>query len=97
MFWPFWAGRRRRARVAEVAGLPDFRTRNVFPLVGFSVVVWPVIAPSLTDQKSALPSQPARSLPLKIGWNPASAAAAASGARGRAVRRRRDVLVGAGP
>ena len=39
------------------------------PFVGFSFVVWPKMAPSLTDQNSDFPAQPERSLPLKSDWN----------------------------
>ena len=44
-------------------------------MVGFSGVVVPTIAPSLTVQKS-FPSQPSSEVPLKIGVKPASASAA---------------------
>src|SRR5688572_2138941 len=53
---------------------------NVFPLVGLSAVVVPVRAPSCTDQKSGLPSQPSRVLPSKIGVKPSSLESSAAGA-----------------
>src|SRR5437879_3063901 len=52
--------------------------RKVLPLVGLSLVVSPTIAPSLADQSLGLPSQSVRSLPLKIGLKPSSAAWAAA-------------------
>src|SRR5579872_2642488 len=56
--------------------IPFVQIKKVFSLAGFSFVVWPVMAPSLTDHKSGLPSQPVRSLPLKIFLNPRSDSAA---------------------
>src|SRR6185369_17094538 len=52
-----------------------FQMRKVLPEIGFSAVVRPTMAPSRTDQSCVLPSHPVRSLPLKIGLNPASSAA----------------------
>ena len=46
-----------------------FRYFGMLPFVGLSFVVWPKIAPSLTDQNSVFPAQPERSLPLKSDWN----------------------------
>jgi hypothetical protein len=51
---------------------------NVLPLVGLSLVVVPVMAPSSTDQKSGLPSQPSRLLPSKIEVKPSSFASSAA-------------------
>src|SRR5690349_16095972 len=65
---------------------PLVQIRNVLPLAGFSGVVWPVIAPSLTDQSRGSPDQPVRSVPLKsfvtlatnlsvVGFSPSAATA----------------------
>src|ERR1019366_10210376 len=61
-------------RSSKSLGVPLVQTRNVFPLAGLSAVVWPVMAPSLTDHNFGLPSQPVRSLPLKMLRKPCSAA-----------------------
>src|SRR6056297_935337 len=53
---------------------PLRQIRKVFPLVGLSGVVRPVIAPSSTLQNAGLPSQPSRVLPSKIETNPSSSA-----------------------
>ena len=37
-------------RSSKSPTVPLVQIRNVFPLAGFSAVVWPVMAPSLTDQ-----------------------------------------------
>src|SRR5687767_12346100 len=57
---------------------PLRQMRNVFPFVGLSSVVWPVMAPSWTVQNSGLPSQPSSVLPSKIDSNPGSSSAAAA-------------------
>src|ERR1035437_657407 len=66
-------------RSSKSLGVPLVQIRNVFPLAGFSAVVWPVMAPSLTDHSLGLPSQPVRSLPLKILRKPCSAAGTNTG------------------
>src|ERR1035438_3981326 len=43
-------------RNSKSPGVPLVQIRNVLPLAGFSAVVWPVMAPSLTDHNSGLPS-----------------------------------------
>src|SRR5205085_7015643 len=63
-------------RSSKSPTVPPVQIRKVLPLAGFSVVVWPVIAPSLTDHSLGLPSQPLRSLPLKMLLNPVSSCAA---------------------
>ena len=60
---------------SKSSSVPCRQMRKVLPLVGFSGVVVPTIAPSLTVQKS-FPSQPSSEVPLKIGVKPASASAA---------------------
>src|SRR5438046_2666248 len=60
--------------------VPLVQIRKVFPLIGSSAVVCPVIAPSLTDQSFGFPSQPVRSRPLKIFWKPDSLGCACSAA-----------------
>src|SRR5437660_7284390 len=55
---------------------PPRQMQKVLPDVGFSLVVWPVIAPSSTLQNLGLPSQPSRLLPSKIDLKPASSSAA---------------------
>src|ERR1039458_1117723 len=65
-------------RSSKSLGVPFVQIRNVFPLAGFSAVVWPVMAPSLTDHSFGLPSQPVRSLPLKILAKPGSAGRSSS-------------------
>src|SRR5436189_4469319 len=64
------------SRNSKSPALPLVQIRNVLCGAGLSGVVWPVIAPSLTDQNRASPFQPVRSLPLKIGLKPFSASAA---------------------
>ena len=59
-------------RSSKSLTVPLVQTRNVLPLAGFSAVVWPVMAPSLTDHSLGLPSQPVRSLPLKMRMKPFS-------------------------
>src|SRR5688500_8170724 len=74
---------------------------NVFPLVGLSAVVWPVIAASLTLQNSGLPSQPSSDLPSKIGSKPSSSAAraqaASSSGSASANKERTGTLMGEAP
>src|SRR3954470_14513143 len=65
-------------RSSKSATVPLVHIRKVFPLVGFSAVVWPVIVPSLTDQSLGLPSQPLRSVPLNRLLNPGSVAPCAA-------------------
>ena len=49
---------RKEQRSSKSAEVPLVQIRNVFPLAGFSAVVWPVMAPSLTDQSlGCLPSR----------------------------------------
>src|ERR1051326_4016625 len=60
-------------RSSKSPTVPLVQMRNVFPLAGFSTVVWPVMAPSLTDQSLGLPSQPERFLPLNRLRKPFSA------------------------
>src|ERR1035441_6185360 len=60
-------------RSSKSPGCPLVQTRNVFSFAGFFGVVCPRIAPSLTDQRSLEPSQPAKSLPLNMLVNPSSA------------------------
>src|SRR5438552_320228 len=61
--------------------VPLVQIRNVLPLAGFSGVVWPVIAPSLTDHNRGSPIQPVRSLPLKMLLKSFSAERSSSKAR----------------
>src|SRR6185503_19273099 len=63
-------------RSSKFSTVPLVQIRKVLPLSVCSSVVAPVIAPSLTDQSFGLPSQPARSLPLKICLKPLSVSAA---------------------
>src|SRR6266436_5939513 len=51
---------------------PFLAMRKLFPFAGFSVVVWPVIVPSSTDQWLRRPAQPVRSLPLNRLLKPGS-------------------------
>src|SRR6266478_278540 len=51
---------------------PFLAMRKLFPFAGFSVVVWPVIVPSSTDQWLGRPAQPVRSLPLNRLLKPGS-------------------------
>jgi len=51
---------------------PPRQMQKVFPCAGFSLVVRPRMAPSLTDQSRESPSQPVRSLPLKMRTKPGS-------------------------
>src|SRR3954468_9925908 len=67
-------------RSSKSPTVPLVQIRKVLPLAGFSGVVWPVIAPSLTNQSLGWPSQPERFLPLKILSKPASVSAAVRGA-----------------
>ena len=71
------------ARSTKSSTGPCRQIKNVLPLVGFSLVVRPVIAPSSTLQNFGLPSQPSRLVPLKIGLKPDSSSAAAGQGRGR--------------
>src|SRR6266436_280982 len=59
-------------RSSKSPTVPLVQIRNVLLLRGFSLLVWPTIAPSLTDQRAGLPSQPVRSLPLKREVKPSS-------------------------
>src|SRR5437899_166217 len=63
-------------RSSKSPTVPLVQIRNVFPFAGCCAVVWPVITPSFTDQSCASPTQPVRSLALKIGVKPFSASAA---------------------
>src|SRR6266496_774989 len=73
---------------------PLVQIRNVFPFAGCCSVVWPVIAPSFTDQSCVSPFQPVRSLPLKIGLKPFSASAAETtvACASKAAQARTDIL-----
>src|ERR1700733_7670751 len=51
-------------------GLPLFQTRKV--CLDLSFVSWPLMTPSLTVQYSSSPSQPVRSLPLKMVMKPSA-------------------------
>src|SRR5438874_8891292 len=62
---------------------PARQMQKVLPDVGFSLVVWPVIAPFSTLQNLGFPSQPSRLLPSKIGLKPASSSAARAEDRDR--------------
>src|SRR5262245_39115742 len=55
---------------------PLVQIRKVLPFSGLSAVVWPWIAPSLTDHNFGLPSQPLRLAPSKRLTKPASSSAA---------------------
>src|SRR5436305_15330962 len=56
--------------IMKSSTVPSRQIKNVFVLIVFSGVVCPTIAPSCTDQSRGSPSQPFRSLPLKIGLKP---------------------------
>src|SRR5579872_7158619 len=58
-------------------GLAPFQTRNV--CLDLSLVSWPLMTPSLTDQYSSRPSQPVRSLPLKMVMKPSLSVLVAGG------------------
>src|SRR5439155_11077584 len=61
-------------RSSKSLTVPLVHIRKVFPLAGFSAVVWPVIAPSCTDHSLGLPSQPDKSMPLNSLIKPLSPA-----------------------
>ena len=58
---------------SKSAGFPPSQIMNVLPRVGFSRVVWPVMAPSWTLQNFGSPFQCLSDLPSKMDLNPASA------------------------
>src|SRR3954454_20220485 len=66
---------RKVRRSSKSPSSPPFHTRKVFPLVGFSVVVWPRTTPSLNDQRRVSPSQASGSL-VEGGCMPAGAGGA---------------------
>ena len=57
---------RNEVRNSKSDGAPLVQIRIVLLLAGCSAVVWPTIAPSLTDHSRGLPSQPVRSVPLNM-------------------------------
>src|SRR5215212_4876147 len=59
---------RKERRSSKSPTVPPRQMRKVFPLAAFSLVVWPRMTPSWADQSLVSPSQPLRSLPLKIGF-----------------------------
>src|SRR5215467_6327492 len=61
-------------RSSKSPTVPLVQIKNVLPLMGASAVVRPRMAPSITDHSLGLPSHPERSLSLKIGLKPLSAA-----------------------
>src|SRR5437868_1780616 len=64
-------------RSSKSPTVPPRQMRNVFPLVGCSAVVLPVIEPpSSTLQNSGFPSQPCSVLPLKSQTKPSDASSA---------------------
>src|SRR3954471_6036398 len=63
-------------RNSKSPGSPLVQMRKVLIFSGSSAVVLPIMAPSWTDHSFGFPIQPARSLPLNIGWKPASESAA---------------------
>src|SRR5689334_12867867 len=81
-------------RSSKSLGWPLVQIRKVLFLMGFCSLVWPTIAPSFTDQRAGLPSQPVRFLPLKMEVKPSSVAASdrwVSKARVQAVSKASDV------
>src|SRR5436190_19879490 len=64
-------------RNSKSPGWPLVQMRKVLFLIGLASLVCPTIAPSLTDQRAGLPSQPVRFLPLKMEVKPSSVAAVA--------------------
>ena len=60
------SGMRNSAFNWKSLGFPPRQIKNVLLLVGFRLVVWPVIAPSSTRQNLGLPSQPSSVWPSKM-------------------------------
>src|ERR1051325_406637 len=67
------------SRSSKSSTFPSRQIRKVLCFNSFASVVCPVIAPSSTLQYLGLPSQPERSLPLKIDLNSPSSAAMSLG------------------
>ena len=84
----FAAVQRKERRSSKSFVVPSFQIRNVLPWAGFSAVVSPRMAPSLTDQSEGSPSQPVRSLPLKMRVMPG--VSVPSGARRYGVKDSRE-------
>ena len=55
------------SRSSKFVTFPPRQIKKVLRLQGFSAVLCPISTPSLTDQNLPSPSQPLRSLPLKMG------------------------------
>src|ERR1043166_8890519 len=70
-------------RSSKSLTVPLVQIRKELPLMGFSSLVGPTIASSLTDQRVGLPSQPVRSLPLKREVKTSSVAAEVRRVRAR--------------
>src|SRR6187200_1018912 len=77
----FVALHRNDRRRSKSFSVPSFQMMNVLPSALFSSVVSPWITPSLTDHRRVSPSQPVRSLPLKIGFMPAGSGGASAAGR----------------
>lgn len=67
---------RNESRSSKFFVSPFFQMRKVLPLAFFSLVVSPRITPSLTAHRFVSPSQPLRSLPLKMEVIPFDSAGA---------------------